>query len=78
MSNILINKNKQIYVNAKDILDFIWNKNNEIKVTLYNFDVIVSDRDWSELINEFNIKRKGGNKNNMAKKPVKKGTKKGQ
>ena len=77
MCKILINKNKSIYVDVKDILSIIYNK--KVIVNLINWKEIISDRRWIELLNDFNCLRKGGNINNMGKKkPVKKGTKKGQ
>ena len=76
MCKILINKNKNIYVDVKDILSIIYNK--KVIVNLINWKEIISDRRWIELLNDFNCLRKGGNKNNMGKKPTKKGTKKGQ
>jgi len=59
-----------------DILSITYNK--KVVVNLMNWKQIISDRKWIELLNDFNCLRKGGNKNNMGKKPTKKGTKKGQ
>ena len=76
MCKILINKNKSIYVDVKDILSITYNK--KVIVNLINWKEVISDRKWTELIDDLNNIRKGGDKDNMAKKPVKKGTKKGQ
>ena len=78
MYKILINKIKNISVNIEDIVSF--SKDNKIvKVNFRKLKSITSDRRWSDLIDEFNLKKKGGNQVNMAtKKGSKKGTKKGQ
>lgn len=78
MCKILINKSKNIYIDIKDILSIVYIKKNKTIVNLKNWKSIAADRQFIELIKEFNIKKKGGDKDNMAKKPVKKGTKRGQ
>lgn len=76
MKTILINKKQNINIDIGDILSFVSNKK-EVKVNLKNWTTIISDRKMMDLISEFNIKRKGGDIDNMSKQPVKKGTKKG-
>lgn len=84
MSKILINKKKQKYINVKDILSFDYvlqdnsYKPGEIKIRLKNWKLITSDRKIEELFLDYYSNTKGGINDNMAKKPVKKGAKKGQ